>query len=814
MEKTIEWLRDRPYYEGQIVHHDCIPETDAETTSVNLEPLVARALERRDIDELYQHQADALDAIRSGDHVVLATPTASGKSLAYTVPTLERAFDHNGKTLYVAPMTALINDQADTLADIAADLGFDARVNVATYTGDTSKQERRDIRARQPDIVLTTPDMLHQSFLPYANSPSHWRWLFQQLNTIVIDEVHEFRGIFGSHVSLIFRRLSRLAEYHDSTPQYVCCSATIGNPIEHAATVTGQPAEQFRLVDDDASATGPRHWVFWNPPIRKDDTDDSKDDAADAPTVDAPDQLTAPPVELPHQNELRGGERRSNHPETVRLFCDLVQRGYQTLVFTRARQGAEQYANWCDNRLRKRGEHDLADQITAYHSALSDERRTTIENDLRNGDVRGVWSTNALELGIDVGSLDAVLLDGHPGTSMSTFQRAGRAGRGQNPSLVVLVASPNPLDQYCMANPDVLFDGEPEQAAVNPANTQILDDHICCAADELYLRTDDDTYFGDQYPETVGSLDEAGTLERFNTQHGSRWEYVEDASPQHSMDIRSIDDRQIELYDQLRETTLTTLPFGDALRDAHPGAIYHHQKETYRVREADFDADRVFLESVETMGYTRPLTEKRITVEETLETGHLTSNKTVSISFADLTVAEEVTGYMLYDHPADEDGVEQTFDEPLPERTIRTRGLYFTVPPHLEQDIKAASESDEGFLGSIHGIEHALISLFPLEILCARHDIGGLSTTYHEYTDQSTIFVHDAHPGGVGLTREAYGQLDTLLARTLEMLRSCSCVDGCPSCIHSPQCGNANRRLNKQLAIQLLEYLSGTSGYE
>nr|WP_158203525.1 DEAD/DEAH box helicase [Halomarina oriensis] len=799
-------MKDRPYYDGQLAYQRRTPGSAAATAAIDLDHRVAGALSRRDIDEPFRHQTAAIEAVRAGDHVILATPTASGKSLAYTVPAFERALESNGTTLYVAPMKALINDQAATLRDIAADLGFGESVDVATYTGDTSTKERENIRARQPDIVLTTPDMLHQSFLPYGTSPHHWRWLFQQLETVVVDEVHEFRGIFGSHIALVFRRLSRLAEFCGSTPQYICCSATIGNPIEHAAAVTGQSASDFTLIDEDASATGPRQWLFWNPPLREDA--EVEDESQSVPDATADFQ---PPVEVPHHNEIIGGERRSHHPETVRLFCDLVQQGYQTLVFTRARQGAEQYANWCDEQLRSRGAGDLAEQVTAYHSALDDDRRTTIESDLREGMIRGIWSTNALELGIDVGSLDVVLLDGHPGTSMSTFQRAGRAGRGQNPSLVILVASPNPLDQYCMANPDQLFEGEPEQAAVNPSNQQILDDHVCCAAHELFLDTDDDEYFGDRYPSAVTSLTDEGRLERFSTKRGLRWRYGEEQSPQHQMDIRSIDDRQIDLYDPLRETTLTTLSFGDALRDAHPGAIYHHQKRTYRVTEVDYDADRADLESVRTMGYTRPLTEKRIAIDEELTTKALATNNDVSVGFAELTVSEETTGYMLYDHLTDEEGIEQMFDEPLPERSIHTRGLYFTIPPAIEQDLRLASDREDGLIASIHALEHALISLFPLEILCARRDVGGLSTNYHEETGLSTVFVHDGHPGGVGLAREAFDSLDAMLMRTLEMLQGCPCDDGCPSCVHSPQCGNANRTLDKRLAIRLLDHLLGNA---
>ncbi|MFW5905326.1 MAG: DEAD/DEAH box helicase, partial [archaeon] len=451
MDDIASWLANRPYYDGQLTHERVVDAQEATTRSIPLEDRLAGALADRGIDDLYDHQASAIEAVRDGSDVVLATPTASGKSLSYTVPAFERAIDHGGRTLYVAPQNALIADQEAALSDLAADLGFGSRVSVAQYTGRLSDAEKRAVRDRRPTVVLTTPDMLHYALLPYGHRI--WDWFFESLETVVIDEVHEYRGVFGSHVSLVFRRLARMADRFDADPQYVACSATIGNPVAHASGVTGRPESSFTLVDEDASSRGPKRWLFWNPPL--------------------------------HQGG--DGRRRSNHVETRRIFADLVQRDLQTLVFTRARQTAERYAQDSASTLRDRGETDLANRIAAYQAALKADRRRELEADIDAGEVRGVWSTNALELGVDIGTLDAVLLDGYPGTRMNTFQQAGRAGRGDDESLVVLVAGEDQLDQYVMAHPEALFDGDPERAVVNPANERLLDDHLLCAARETWL---------------------------------------------------------------------------------------------------------------------------------------------------------------------------------------------------------------------------------------------------------------------------------------------------------------------------------------
>jgi DEAD/DEAH box helicase domain-containing protein len=822
VDETITWLRNRSQHQGRIQHHERIPGREATLTDLDLDYRIEMALARRDIDQLYHHQASAIEAVRTDQNVVLATPTASGKSLAYTIPAFERAIDHGGRTLYIAPQRALINDQEETLSALAGDLGLGAQVGVEQYTGQLTQDEKRAVRDRQPHTVLTTPDTLHYALLPWAGRL--WEWFFRQLDTVVIDEVHEYRGIFGSHVSLVLRRLNRVCERYDTDPNVICCSATIGNPAEHAGAVTGRPADSFTVVDEDTSATGPTNWLFWNPPRKSDSNNEQTsqpDEIINTAPADAQSDVRAETdgssakIEPTAESAVSadsgedietGGARRSPHAETVGLFCDLVMRGYQTLVFTRSRQGAERYADWCADRLRARNEHDLADATTAYQAALKQDRREEIEEGLHDGSIRGVWSTNALELGVDVGGLDVVLLDGYPGTRMSTHQRAGRAGRGDEASLVTLVGGNDQLDQYLMANPGSFFDGDPEHAVVNPANDQLMPGHVCSAATEAWLKPGDDRHFGESFPGVVSELDDEAKLDRRDTHAGIRWFYDGDDSPQHEMSLRAIDDREVRLVDRLQSTTIARLPFADALRDAHPEAIYHHQGTTYEVADLDPDRGRALLESTQTNHYTRALRDKQITVEQDLDEFSLDCCPAVTVRFAEVTLREQIDSYLRFDGTEDE-GTKVLLDDPLPETTLRTRALYFTVPPAVEQRIRAQSREEDGFAGAIHAVEHAMISLFPLELLCDRRDIGGLSTPLHTHTGQSTIFIYDGYPGGVGLSRGGYERVEDLLRETRQLLADCPCESGCPACIQSPHCGNANDPLSKALALSLLDHL-------
>ncbi|WP_136688781.1 DEAD/DEAH box helicase [Halorhabdus amylolytica] len=767
MDDVLEWLRDRPSYEGQIAEERTFPGWEAAYGDLDVLDRLASALEGEGIERFYRHQTDAIDAVRNGQNVVLGTPTASGKSLAYTVPAFERAMDRTATTLYVAPQVALINDQAETLSDLAHGLGFGSRVTVDRYTGRLSRSEKETVRERQPTVLLTTPDMLHYGIMPHAHRL--WEWFFERLETIVIDEVHAYRGIFGSHVSLVLRRLNRLAERFDAEPQYICCSATIGNPVEHASTVTNQPASSFRLLSEDDSATGPRQWVVWNPPEKR--------------------------------GEGGQGRRRSRHVETKRLFVDLLQRGLQTVVFTDSRQVAERYATESTRTLRERGEGKLATKVGAYQAALTSDRRRELEAGLHDGSIRGVWSTNALELGVDVGGLDAVVLDGYPGTRMETFQRAGRAGRGEDPALVALVTGEDQLDQYVARHPEALFDREPEQALTNPGNDQILPDHVRSAARENWLSPDDDRHFGETFPDVVRELVDRGDLDRRTTDAGTRWLYDGGGSPQHETSLRTADDRDIRLRERGSNDVIASLPFGDALRDAHPGAIYHHQGTKYEVVDIDLDHDVATLDRTHADQYTRVLHEKTITVEEDLREKSFPDRADVPVRFADVTMHKQITGFERHDARSGEAITREPLS--LPETTLRTRALYYALPSDLERELRASGD----FPGGIHAAEHAMIATMLLSFLCDRRDIGGLSTPHHPHTDRSTIFIYDGYPGGVGIAGAGYESIGELAATTHELVADCDCNGGCPACVQSPHCGNANDPLDKTLSIQLLEAL-------
>ena len=775
VDDIVDWLRNRPYYEGQIADHRRIPGQDPEFADVDLEPRMVKTLDEQGVDRLYRHQTEAIEAVRDGDDVVIATATASGKSLAYTVPAFENAMDHGGRTLYIGPQNALVENQKETLSELARGLGFGSRVSVDQYTGRQSRSEKRDVRDRRPTVLLSNPDMIHYGLLPHGYNL--WEWFFSSLELVVIDEVHSYRGVFGSQVALTMRRLSRMCERFDADPQFVCCSATIGNPVDHAATVTGRDPDGFTLVDEDTSGHGPRDWVLWNPPEYDDDWQDQG-----------------------------SGRRKSSHTETKRLFTDVVTKGLQTLTFTRARQTAEQYATDSATELRERGESDLAGKVGAYQAALKPAKRRDLEDRLHSGDLRGVWSTNALELGVDVGGLDAVLMDGYPGTRMSAFQQAGRAGRGDDPALVMMVGGEDQLDQYLMSNPEDVFEAPPEDAICDPENDQLLPRHVACAANENWLSEGDEAHFGEPFSDVVSRFEDAGVLKKRETDGGPRWTFNGDGSPQHDMNLRTAEEREIALIDQSSNETIATLGFSDALRDAHPGAIYHQQGRTYEVVTLNLDRDTAKLQQSWADYYTQILSEKDVVVNEDLENRPLSARPDTSVRFADVTVTEQITGYERKDSKTGETLGTSTLD--LPETTLRTKSLYFPVPEDVEFAMREAA-GEYGFNGGIHAAEHGIISLFPFHLLCDRADVGGISTPYHAHTDSAAVFIYDGYPGGVGLTRRGHARAEELFERTAKLIDGCDCADGCPACVQSPHCGNANDPLAKAPAVQLLEALLG-----
>ena len=845
MSATVEWLRSQGFYEQQDEAYRVVSAQSPGFESAGIHQAVERALTAEGIDHLYEHQAEAIEHVHAGKNVVVATPTASGKTLCYAIPALERAVADNGMTLYLAPQNALLQDQEETLQELAGSLESGGRATVRRYHSGLGRSEKRAFkRELRPDIVLMTPDMAHTSLLPWATSSRNWRWLFSQLSQVVVDEVHSYRGIFGSKISLVFRRLNRLAEQFGQDPQYVCTSATIANAIEHAATVTGQESSSFELIDEDGSSRGERHWLLWNPPLTKAEKDRLRDGENDR-TREESDRERSKTNREKRQPDAggtgfstgdsqgaTGGERRSCHVQSKHLFCALVLRGYQVACFSNTRQNCEKYAQWSGRTVAEAvgeietadfpplpdvEEPSLADRVRAYHGSLNGAPRAHIETGLKTGAVRGVWSTSALGIGVDIGSLDVVILDGYPGSLMETFQWAGRAGRGDDECLVVLVGGNDPLDQRILEDPDRLFNGEFEKAIVNPENEAIVDDHLVCAADEWPLGLADERWFGDVFPDAVTRLERAGRLTR-DLDETVVWRAPDADNIQYDTGLRNTGQQIVLKTTSGRK--IGELDLRAALRDAHPNAIYRANGTTYQVEAVDYDQGVARLERYhdqETQEYTRLLYEKSVEVGgdlSALEQKTLRFDGTeIPAAVGPMVVSRDVRGYN-YHESYDSDGQKREFETPVPEPETETTGFLMAMPArrglalpeHVEKS--DGDEDDDGFtsgyLAALHAIEHALIGLLPTAVLCDRQDIGGLSTNVHRRADGPAIFVHDAHDGGAGLSRAAFGNLETLLERTYDQIAECDCTDGCKRCVLSEYCGSANRDVWKDGATAVL----------
>lgn len=862
---TLEWLQDESKYNEQIKYKNVIPAQDPSTREISVLRKVKAALEKMGIDDLYDHQQRALKTARDGSNLVLATDTASGKSLPYQIHACEKAIKKNSTTLYIAPYKALINDQAETFEKFIDKMDL-MSLGVEAYHGDIPRWKKKHIRRSEPNILLMTPDQVMKSILDWHDKI--WSWFLERLDTVIIDEIHEFRGIFGSQISHVCRRLNRVTSDYDSSPQYFCCSATIGNPKEHASNVSDKPVESFVTIEKDTSGRGKRHWLLYNPPYKT--TSSTPSPGPDYPDnwgsirkkVLARDNYTCTKCGLKlgrtapgklHVDHIvpvgRGGshskgnlrtlcttchgkraghsisttssnsaktaqevkqerERQSNRTVARQLFIELVSRGHQTLVFERTRQGTERYAEIATSELAELDQDGLAERIKPYHSHLPNETREEIESGLQSGEIRGVWSTSALEVGIDVGGLDAVILSGHPGTTMELFQRSGRAGRGLDDCLVLFVASGDPLDQYCIKNTERIFEESPSDATTNPDNPEIIDGHILCAAEELGLTKEDDGYPFTDYGSTITTLEEQGQLARAQHDNDCTWR-CEVSDPQELINLRGISDWEFELaMESSRQKIDTTLSLHDAIRDCHPGAIYMINKQKYKVTQFDAEEEKIYLEEYDGPEFTQALPEENIEINSVIKEREPESLQNVTVGIAEVTYQSQIFEYLYKENDTDENPQRRHISNILPTFELDTEALYLTIPDTVKNRAKRITKVDHPFLGGIHGVEHLLRSLFPLEVLCERDDIGGFSQTAHPHTEQGTIFVYDNVPGGVGLSRTAFTKIESLLKRAYDLVASCGCKHGCPRCIHSSRCQIGNRGLHKDLTRLTLEWIS------
>ena len=762
----LEKIRRQRWYKNQIVHVERIPGRPARYGTLDrpLSPRLERALHRLGIDRFYVHQATAINLARTGYNIVVTTGTASGKTLCYNVPVLEALDeDWRARALYLYPTKALAQDQLRSLRALTHD-EF-PNVLFGTYDGDTPTRTRSRLR-KEARIVLTNPDMLHVGILPHHTL---WASFLRGLRYVVIDEAHTYRGIFGSQVALVLRRLWRLCAHYGSTPRVIATSATIANPADHIRRLAGVDAV---VIGEDGSPRGPRTFALWNPPI-----------------ID-------PRLNL----------RRSPNTEATHLVAALMQEGVRTITFTKARRTAELILRYVRFALEQVAPH-LRDRIAAYRAGYHAADRREIERRLFSGELLAVVATTALELGIDIGDMDASILVGFPGTVASMWQQAGRAGRrGDAPSLSVLIAYGDPMEQYFMRYPQDLFGRPVENALINPDNPYLLRMHLPCAARELPLTVDppasmraldDEQLFGPNFPHVMRELEEQGIL----AYRGQRWYYMGRDYPARRVSLRSIDADRFLIIEEGTGQVLEEIEASTAAHRAHPGAVYLHMGETYLITRWDEDGRRAFARREVLDYYTQPMELHDIRVTRSLTSR---SAGTVVAHFGEVRAWSQVVGYRVKQLFTEE--VLAVEDLDMPPSVFDTRGVWWVMPPSWEDEFR---ERGYDFAGSLHAAEHACIALLPMFAMCDRWDIGGVSTVRHPDTHTPLIAIYDGFPGGVGIAEKGFHLLEELWDATLRLIEGCPCESGCPSCIQSPKCGNNNEPLDKAGAIYLLRRLLG-----
>jgi DEAD/DEAH box helicase domain-containing protein len=738
--------------DGRLVHVERLPAAP-ERHGEPVRPLPPEVVSRLGGVRLWTHQAEAIDRARDGQSVVVATGTASGKSLCFQLPIAEAVADPvaPGTAIVVYPTKALAHDQLRALVSY----GFPGLV-AGAYDGDASPEERTWIR-ENANVVLTNPEMLHAGLLPRH---AKWSRLLMRLRYVVVDELHVLRGIFGTHTAHVLRRLRRLCAHYGSDPTFVFSSATIGQPERLAAALCGKPVS---AVDDDGSPRGRRRFALLDPPVVDEQT----------------------------------GARTSANTETASIMAALVESGHRTIAFCRSRKGTELVT--AD--VRRRLGEPVAGRVMSYRAGyLADERRD-IEDQLFSGSLNGVVATSALELGVDVGGLDACVMNGFPGTIASMWQQAGRAGRRTGDSAAVLVGGDDQLDRWFMRNPRELFERSPEPAVVNTANPFILEPHLACAAYELPLSYDDQRYWQpDELHDGIRELVHDDRVRLRRRRRGGRFEpmahWCGTGYPARDVSLRSGSSGEFRIIDVDADRLVGTVDQGRAFTSVHPGAIYLHRGQAFEVIDLDLD-DRV-ARVVEADGdqYTQARSEVDIRVLG------CDSDRPVGrarLHLGAVEVVTQVTGYQLREARTRRILSNETLE--LPEQRLVTRAFWYTVADELIT--VGLDEADVG--GSLHAAEHAAIGLLPLFTICDRWDVGGVSTPLHPDTGRATIFVYDGYPGGAGIAELGWEAGEEHLRSTVDLIEACECADGCPSCVQSPKCGNFNDPLDKHGAIRLLE---------
>ena len=741
-----------------------------------LRPELAAAYRAKGIEQLYSHQAAAAELARAEKNFVVVTPTASGKTLCYNLPVLNAVLENpDTRALYLFPTKALAQDQLAELHDLA--LRLDDCFGVFTYDGDTPSDARKAIRERG-HVILSNPDMLHTGILPH-----HTRWvrLFENLRYIVLDELHTYRGVFGSHLTNVLRRLARVARFYGSDPQFICCSATIANPGELAAQLVEKNVE---VIEENGAPAAEKMFVFYNPPMINRNL----------------------------------GIRRSYLNETTRVAKELLARKLQTIVFANSRLHTEVLLTYLQQA--NRPQPGQPEPIRGYRGGYLPGERREIERGLREGRIRGVVATNALELGIDIGSLDACVMAGYAGSIASTWQRAGRAGRRSGTSCAVMVASSAPLDQFIVQHPDYFFGRSPEHAYVQPDNLEILVNHLKCAAFELPLSPDDN--FGSvDVPALCARLEEAGYLHR----SGGNWHWVQQAYPADTVSLRAVTSDNFVIIEINGDgaqdaAVIGEVDFSSALTTVHPKAIYIHQGQQYHVERLDFDQRKAYVRPVNVDYYTDAIRYTQVRVLEVAEEESVAGP--AARAHGDVLVRSQVVGFKKIKFFTNENVGDGKLE--LPENEMHTTAFWITLERRLLAELPfSISERQSGIFGLLHALE----SMATLLLMCDRRDLGtavgerpaspGVVPDWQEYAAPSAgdpagmkeffepnLYLYDAYPGGIGFSEPLYRVHDLLLRRTRELISACPCQQGCPSCVGPA--GEKSER-TKEVALAILDRL-------
>ncbi len=710
-----------------------------------LRPETIHFLRSSGIPCLYLHQAEAIDAVRQGRNVVVATSTASGKTLAYNIPVLEKIIEKpSSRSLYLFPLKALANDQIASFSAMAHAACPDRKIACAVYDGDTSPWNRKKIRNAPPNIIFTNPDMLHLSILPYHTM---WAEFLENLEFIVVDEVHTYRGLFGSHMAWVFRRLRRICTRYGSDPVFIFCSATVGNPGELASGLTGL---DVMPVTESGAPSGVRHFIMADP-------------------------------------EDGGAAQMA-----VQLLVAALHRGLRTIVYTQSRKLTELINLWTTQRAKK-----FADRITAYRAGFLPEERRKIESRMSRGSLLAVISTSALELGIDIGALDLCILVGYPGTVMSTWQRGGRVGRSMRESAVILIAQEDALDRYFLQHPQDLITRPAESAVINPFNSAICKKHLVCAAAELPVRTGEEIMLPGPVKQTAAKLEKEGKLLRsadgVELFSGRRY-------PHREVSLRGTG-RSFQIISSDTGKVIGSVDGFRAMRETHPGAVYLHRGKTYLIKSLDIEGLTALASPANLNYFTRVTATKDTKILKIIREYKVGSTR---FFFGTLRVTDQVTGYerrMVR-------GQRLTGRVPLdlPPQVFETEGFWFIIPDEIK---KTVEKHRMHFMGGIHALEHGTIGILPLFVLSDRNDLGGISFTWHPQCESAAVFIYDGVPGGIGLSREAFRRARDVMMQVIKTIKSCPCENGCPSCVHSPKCGSGNRPIDKEAAIFTAEALLG-----